>query len=29
MPSNFLILALLLILSCCVSVFGQADLTGM
>ncbi|XP_048729193.1 protein quiver-like [Ostrea edulis] len=27
MPSNFLILALLLILSCCVSVFGQADLT--
>lgn len=29
MPSNFFILALLLILSCCVAVYGQDDLTGM
>lgn len=27
MPSNFFILALLLILSCCVAVYGQDDLT--
>lgn len=29
MPSNFFILALVLILSSCAVVFGQDDLTGM